>query len=249
MKTPEELKAQKAKQMREYRAKLKEANPEAFLEKQRIQKQNLRAKQQKAKKEKEEKEFIYKEYDIPENEKKPPVKIKIIKKGPPLPSKLPDDVDETPPPLPKMAPPSLTYKTKNIMKEIKKEIDDFKVDRPIYDVKKFVVEKAFRTKTEQVGNEVLADLIKRMDKTNLLKMAGPKINAESLQKYANNIKRLYQNISKEPFDGDISFLFGVDVRHTANLQQEPITSNRGDVEKATWLRRPRKRIRGFNDEI
>ena len=34
--------------------------------------------------------------------------------------------------------------------------------------------KAFRTKTEQVGNEVLADLIKRMDKTNLLKMAGPK---------------------------------------------------------------------------
>ena len=71
MKTPEELKAQKAKQMREYRAKLKEANPEAFLEKQRIQKQKLRAKQQKAKKEKEEKEFIYKEYDIPENEKKP----------------------------------------------------------------------------------------------------------------------------------------------------------------------------------
>ena len=50
-----------------------------------------------------------------------------------------------------------------------------------------------------------------MDKTNLLKMAGPKINAESLQKYANNIKRLYQNIAKEPFDGDISFLFGVDV--------------------------------------
>ena len=168
MKTPEELKAQKAKQMREYRQKLREANPEAFLEKQRIQKQKLRAKQQKAKKEKEEKEFIYKEYDIPENEKKPPVKIKIIKRGPPLPSKLPDDIEDdekTPPPLPKTAPPSLTYKTKNIMKEIKKEIDDFEIDRPVYDVKKFVVEKAFRTKTEQVGNEVLADLIKRMDKT------------------------------------------------------------------------------------
>ena len=146
MKTPEELKAQKAKQMREYRAKLKEANPEAFLEKQRIQKQKLRAKQQKAKKEKEEKEFIYKEYDIPEYEKKTPVKIKIIKKGPPLPATLPPDIDETPPPLPKSAPPSLTYKTKNIMKEIEKEIDDFEIDRPMYDVKKFVVEKAKRTK-------------------------------------------------------------------------------------------------------
>ena len=67
-------------------------------------------------------------------------------------------------------------------------------------MKNFVVGKAFRTKTEQVGNEVLADLIKRMDKTNLLKMAGPKINAESLQKYANNIKRLYQNISNEQFE-------------------------------------------------
>ena len=74
-----------------------------------------------------------------------------------------------------------------------------------------VVEKAFRTRTEQVGNEVLADLIKRMDKTNLLKMSRPTINEAPLQKYANNITRLYQNISKEPFDGDISFLFGVDV--------------------------------------
>ena len=32
-----------------------------------------------------------------------------------------------------------------------------------------------------------------------------------MQKYANDIKRWNQNISKEPFDGDISFLFGVDV--------------------------------------
>ena len=39
-KTPEELKAQKAKQMREYRDKKRAENPEAFLEKQRIQKQN-----------------------------------------------------------------------------------------------------------------------------------------------------------------------------------------------------------------
>ena len=82
------------------------------------------------------------------------------------------------------------------MKEIKKEIDDFRVDRPIYEVKKFVVEKAFRTKTEQVGNEVLADLIKRMDKTNLLKMAGPKINAESLQKYAIILKDYFKTYRK-----------------------------------------------------
>ena len=44
MKTPEELKAQKAKQMKAYRQKLKEANPEEFLKKQREQKQTLRAK-------------------------------------------------------------------------------------------------------------------------------------------------------------------------------------------------------------
>ena len=38
-KTPEELKAQKAKQMREYRQKLKEKDKDAFLKKQREQKQ------------------------------------------------------------------------------------------------------------------------------------------------------------------------------------------------------------------
>ena len=149
-KTPEELKAQKAKQMREYRQKLKEKNPEEFLQIQREQKQKLRAKAKESK-----------IFEVPYVEPKKSVKIKVIKKSipPPLPSKLPDDIeDETPPPLPKTAPPTLTYKTKNIMKEIKKEIDDFKVDRPVYEVKKFVVEKAFRTKTEQVGNEVLADL-------------------------------------------------------------------------------------------
>ena len=87
---------------------------------------------------------------MPYVEPKKSVKIILKRNSPLLPSKLPDDLDETPPPLPKTAPPSLTYKTKNIIKEIEKEIDDFKVDRPVYEVKKFVVEKAFRTKTEQL---------------------------------------------------------------------------------------------------
>ena len=79
MKTPEELKAQKAKQMREYRVKLKEANPEAFLEKQRIQKQKLRAKAKESK-----------IFEVPYVEPKKSVKIKVIKKAipPPLPSKF-----------------------------------------------------------------------------------------------------------------------------------------------------------------
>ena len=235
MKTPEELKAQKAKQMREYRQKLKEKDPEAFLEKQRIQKQKLRAKAKESK-----------IFEVPYVEPKKSVKIILKKKPPPLPTTLPPDIeDETPPPLPKTAPPSLTYKTKNIMKEIEKEIDDFKVDRPVYDVKKFVVEKAFRTKTEQVGNEVLADLIKRMDKTNLLKMAGPKINAESLQKYANNIKRLYQNISKEPFDGDISFLFGVDVVRDYIEKTYSKSATRTDYFKSIVA--ILKRLHGYED--
>ena len=41
-KTPEELKAQKAKQMREYRDKKRAENPEAFLEKQRVDKAKQR---------------------------------------------------------------------------------------------------------------------------------------------------------------------------------------------------------------
>ena len=110
-------------------------------------------------------------FEVPYEPPKKSVKIKLIKKGPLLPAMVPPDIDETPLSLPKSAPPSLTYKTKNIMKEIQKEIDDFKFDRPVYEVKEFVVEKAFRTKTEQVGNEALADLIKWIDKTKLLKMA------------------------------------------------------------------------------
>ena len=207
--TPEQLKAKKAQQMREYRDKKRAENPEAYLKKQQIQKRNIRAKQQKAKKEKEEKEIIYKEYDIPESEKKPPVKIILKKKPPPLPTTLPQDIDETPPPLPKTAPPSL-YKTKNIIKEVEKELNDFKYEKPVYDVKKLVVEKAKRSQIEQIGNEVLQDLVKRMDKTNLIKASGPKINEASLKKYANNIKRLYENMMKGPFDGDLSFLYSID---------------------------------------
>ena len=108
-----------------------------------------------------------------------------------------------------------------------------------------MAEKAFRTKTEQVGNEVLADLIKRMDKTNLLKMAGPKITAESLQKYANNIKRLYQNISKEPFDGDISFLFGVDVVRDYIEKTYSKSATRTDYFKSIVA--ILKRLHGYED--
>ena len=80
---------------------------------------------------------------MPYVEPKKSVKIILKKKPPPLPATLPPDIEDdekAPPQLPKTAPPSLTYKIKNIMKEIKKEIDDFKFDRPVYDVKKFVVE-------------------------------------------------------------------------------------------------------------
>ena len=72
-KTPEELKAQKAKQMREYRQKLKEANPEEFLKKQREQKQKLRAKAKESK-----------IFEVPYVEPKKSVKIILKKKPPPF---------------------------------------------------------------------------------------------------------------------------------------------------------------------
>ena len=104
MTTPEQ-KAKKALAMKLYRQKLKEANPEQFLKKQREQKQKLRAKAKESK-----------IFEVPYVEPKKSVKIKVIKKAipPPLPSKLPNDIEDdekAPPPLPKTAPPSLTYKT------------------------------------------------------------------------------------------------------------------------------------------
>ena len=83
MKTPEDSKAQKAKQMREYRQKFKEKDQEGFLEKQRLD----NAKQRKRNKE----NAIF---EVPYVEPKKPVKIKVIKKGPPLPATLPPDIDE-----------------------------------------------------------------------------------------------------------------------------------------------------------
>ena len=88
-------------------------------------------------------------------EPKTSVKIILKKKPPPLPSKLPDDIEDdekTQPQLPKSAPPSLTCKSKNIIKDIEKELDDLTVDRPIYHLTKFVIAKS---KIEQIGNEVL----------------------------------------------------------------------------------------------
>lgn len=240
MTTPEQ-KAKKAQQMREYRQKLKKADPEAYLNKQRIQKRKVRAKQNA----KEEKEIIYKEYDIPESEKKTPVKIKVIRKPPPLPATLPPDLDEMPPPLPKTAPPSL-YKTKNIIKEVEKELNDFKYEKPVYDVKKFVnKDKVKRSQIEQIGNEVLQDLVKRMDRTNLIKSSGPKINEASLKKYANNIKRLYENMMKEPFDGDISFLYSIDAvkEFIENKYSKPSTRTDYFKSVASIL----KRINTYDD--
>ena len=108
MTTPEQ-KAKKALAMKLYRQKLKEKNPEAFLEKQRLDKAKQRQKI---------KENTI--FEIPYVEPKKSVKIKVIKKGPPLPATLPPDIDETPPPLPTSKSRCLTYKTKNIMKEIKR---------------------------------------------------------------------------------------------------------------------------------
>lgn len=240
-KTPEEIKALKAKQMKAYRDKKRAENPEKYLEKQRIQKRNVRAK--KAKEEKK-----YKEYDILPSEKKPPVKIKLIKKGPPLPATLPQDIEEEPPPLPTSKPPSLGIKKniiKEITKEVEKEIEELEIKKPIYDVKKFVVEKAKREKIEQIGNEVLQDLVARMDKTNLIKASGPKINETSLKKYANNIKRLYENMSGVPFDGDISFLYGIDAVKEFIEQKYSKPSTRTDYFKS--ITSILKRINTYED--
>jgi integrase len=223
--------------MKAYRQKLKEKDKDAFLKKQREDKAKQRAKA------KENKIF-----EVPYVEPKKSVKIKVIKKAtpPPLPSTLPLDIeDETPPPLPKTAPPSLTYKTKNIMKEVEKELNELSLDKPEYDVKKIVVEKAKRTKIEQIGNEVLEDLVKRMDKTNLIKASGPKINEASLKKYANNIKRLYENISGNPFDGDISFLYGIDAIQEFIEGKYSKPSTRTDYFKS--IASILKRINGYED--
>ena len=69
-----------------------------------------------------------------------------------------------------------------MLQQVEKELDDFEVDWPVDDVKKFVIEKATRTVIEMAGNEVLENLVKRTDKTNLIKASRRKINEAALHK-------------------------------------------------------------------
>ena len=111
-------------------------------------------------------------------------------------------------------------------------------------LKKLLLRKQKEPK-QSIGNEVLEDLVKRMNKTNLIKASGPKINEASLKKYANNIKRLYENISGNPFDGDISFLNGIDAIQEFIEGKYSKPSTRTDYFKsnASIL----KRINGYED--
>ena len=76
-------------------------------------------------------------------------------------------------------------------------------------------------------------------------MSGPKINTESLQKYANNIKRLYQNTAKEPFDGDFSFIFGVYVVREYIEKTYSKSATRTDYFKSIVA--ILKRLHGYED--
>jgi hypothetical protein len=64
-------------------------------------------------------------------------------------------------------------------------------------------------------------------------------------KYSNAIKRLYQNISGEPFDGDISFLFNVDVVRDYIEKKFDKSSTRTDYFKSIVA--ILKRINGYED--
>ena len=114
MKTPAEKKEIERLRKQAYRARIKEQNPEEFLQKQKQEKANQRAKRKEIipieVKEQPKKsvkiKVIKKEQDIQEQPKK---KVKIIRKAnlpPPLPATLPEDIEE-PPPLPITKPPKL----------------------------------------------------------------------------------------------------------------------------------------------
>ena len=66
-----------------------------------------------------------------------------------------------------------------------------------------------------------------------------------LQKYANNVKWLYRNISNEIFDGDISFLFGIDVVRDYIEKTYSKSATRTDYFKSIVA--ILKRLHGYED--
>ena len=79
-----------------------------------------------------------------------------------------------------------------------------------YETKIIIIKKIKTQKTEIKGNEKIDELISRMSTINLIKKAGPKIDRLTLEKYAKSIIRLYEALSDEKFDGDLTFLYNFD---------------------------------------
>lgn len=65
-------------------------------------------------------------------------------------------------------------------------------------------------KLEHGGDETLNELIDKMPLKNLVNPKAPDVNRESLVKYGQNIKRLYEKMSGEPFNGELSFFNDID---------------------------------------
>ncbi len=62
----------------------------------------------------------------------------------------------------------------------------------------------------QNGDETLNELIDKMDLTNLVNPKAPDVNRDSLVKYGQNIKRLYEKMTNKTFLGDLSFFNDID---------------------------------------
>ena len=62
----------------------------------------------------------------------------------------------------------------------------------------------------QNGDETLNELIDKMPLKNLVNPKAPDVNRESLVKYGQNIKRLYEKMTNKTFLGDLSFFNDID---------------------------------------
>ena len=100
---------------------------------------------------------------------------------------------------------------KELTKYIKNEVSKLKKqDIPDYEAKKIIIEKIEAEKVHVEGNEKIDELISKMSTVNLIKKAGPRIDTATLVKYGKAIKRLYESMSNQTFDGDLSFLHNIE---------------------------------------
>jgi len=231
MSTPEQKREAKRIAMAKYRQKLKEQDLEGYLKKQRESKQKLRLKA------KEQKEILPDKNQVVLTLPKPKPKPKEIK---PEIIKVKD--------LPKVSMENTKKINIDIVKH--KEIKQIeKIEKPKTKKNKVIKEpknlrKSKKSKVEIDENILPADLVTKLDTTNLINTS-KNINENTLKKYLSNIRILYERMFNEPFNNDIKFLHDKDaVSNYINTNFKEISTKTNYFKSIVGIL---KRLKGYTN--